>query len=59
MSEGPDNFIPQYLRRMDAKMDRMGDELRDIKVPLTAVEEAVVGVQRRIDRLDMRVEPTH
>ncbi len=56
MSEGPDNFIPQYLRRMDAKMDRMGDESRDIKVRLTAIEEAVVGVQRRIDRLDMRVE---
>jgi predicted nucleic acid-binding Zn-ribbon protein len=56
MTDEPDNLVLQYLRRIDAKVDRLGDEVRDIKVRLTAVEEAVVGVHRRIDRLEMRVE---
>ncbi len=56
MPNEPDNLTLVYLRRLDEKIDRVGDDLRDLKVRMTAVEENLAGVQRRIDRLDTRVE---
>ena len=56
MAEEPDNIVSQYLRRIDAKVDRISDDMRDIKVRLTAVDEGLAGVQRRIDRLENRVD---
>ena len=56
MTDGPDNLILQFLRRIDAKVDRLAEVVHDIKVRLTAVEEGLVGVQRRIDRLEARVD---
>ena len=41
---------------MDAKLDRVIDDVQDLKVRMTAVEEALVGVHRRLDRLEVRVE---
>jgi archaellum component FlaC len=55
MSE-PDNFTLVLSRRMDEKLDRICDEMRDIKVRVTAVEGDLGGVQRRIDRIDKRLE---
>jgi hypothetical protein len=52
----PDNIVVQYLRRFDAKLDRVVDEMLDVKVPLTAVEEGLAGVNRRLDRIEVRVE---
>jgi len=45
-----------HLRRMDEKLDRLTDDVRDLKVRMTAVEESVVGVQRRMDRVEMRID---
>ena len=56
MAEEPDNVVLVLLRRMDAKMDRVIDDLHDVKVRLTAVEQGLNVVQRRIDRLEDRVE---
>jgi predicted nucleic acid-binding Zn-ribbon protein len=56
MVDEPDNIVLIYLRRMDEKIDRLADDMRDMKVRLTAVEESVVGVQRRMDRLEARIE---
>ena len=56
MADEPDNVVLVLLRRMDAKMDRVIDDLHDVKVRLTAVEEGLNVVQRRIDRLEDRVE---
>ena len=56
MSDGPDNLVLQYLRRIDAKVDRLGEDMHDVKVRLTSVEEGLTGVQRRIDRLEARVD---
>ena len=55
MSE-PDNIILIYLRRLDEKVDRLLDEMRDVKTRLTGVEENLAGVHRRIDRMDLRVD---
>jgi hypothetical protein len=56
MADEPDNLILQYLRRFDQKLDRVVDEMLDVKVRLTAVEEGLVGINRRLDRLEIRVE---
>jgi archaellum component FlaC len=56
MSDEPESLVLRYLRRIDEKVDRLSDDVRDIKTRLTAVEENLVGVHRRLDRLELRVE---
>ncbi len=56
MVDEQENVILALLRRMDAKLDRVIDDVQDLKVRMTAVEEALVGVHRRLDRLEVRVE---
>jgi hypothetical protein len=56
MADQPDNILLQYMRRFDEKLDRVIDEMLDVKVRLTAVEEGLAGINRRLDRLEIRVE---
>ncbi|WAC58920.1 hypothetical protein [Brevundimonas sp. SL130] len=63
MAEEPDNLGLQILRRvegrltsMETKMDRLGEDVHDLKVRTTHVEEGLAGVNRRLDRLDQRIE---
>ncbi len=63
MAEQPDNLILVYLRRMDAKLDRVIDDVSDLKVRMTNVEEqlakvelSIAGVNRRIDRVEVRLD---
>ena len=52
MTSEPDNIVLQYLRRFDEKLDRVVDEMQDVKVRLTALEEGLAGINRRLDRLE-------
>ncbi|MFZ5739332.1 hypothetical protein BJ123_10136 [Rhodopseudomonas thermotolerans] len=56
MADEPDNLVLTYLRRMDAKLDRVIDDVHDLKVRMTGVEEGLAGVNRRLDRLEVRVD---
>ena len=56
MADEPDNMVLISLRRLDEKVDRLIDEVRDVKVRMTGVEEGIAGVNRRIDRFDMRLD---
>ena len=63
MADEPENMTLQLLRRMDqrlqgieVKIDRLSDDMHDLKVRMASVEEGVVGIHRRIDRLEVRVE---
>jgi archaellum component FlaC len=56
MADEPDNLVLQMLRRMDTKLDRVIDDLGDLKVRMTHVEEGLAGVNRRLDRLETRVD---
>jgi hypothetical protein len=56
MTEEPDNIVLVYLRRLDEKVDRLIDEVRDLKVRMTNVEEGLAGVHRRLDRVEDRME---
>ncbi|MFO1152025.1 MAG: hypothetical protein U1E62_26905 [Alsobacter sp.] len=52
MSGEPDNFVLQDPRRIDAKPDRLIDDVADLKVRMTAVDEGLAGVHRRMDRFE-------
>jgi hypothetical protein len=50
MMPEPDNVVLIYLRRIDEKVDRVIDDVRDIKFRVTNLEEGQAGIQRRLDR---------
>ena len=56
MVDEPENLILSLLRRMDSKLDRVIDDVQDLKIRMTAVEEGLAGVNRRLDRIEVRVE---
>jgi archaellum component FlaC len=56
MAKEPENVVLVMLRRIDERTERMADDLQDLKVRVTSVEEGLVGVNRRLDRLESRVE---
>ena len=56
MVDEPENLILTLLRRMDSKLDRVIDDVQDLKIRMTAVEEGLAGVNRRLDRIEVRVE---
>jgi len=56
MVDEPDNLVLQLLRRMDQKLDRISEDVGDLKVRMTSVEEGLAGVNRRLDRLEIRVD---
>ncbi len=63
MSDTPDNPILVYLRRLDGKMDRLSDDVADVKRRMTSLETKVVllhgdfaAQSERIDRIETRLE---
>lgn len=56
MSDAPDSLVLRFMRQVDAKLDRVIDDLADLKVRVTNVEENLVALNRRLDRMDLRVE---
>jgi hypothetical protein len=49
----PENLTLRLLRSIDGKLDRVHDDVKDIKVRITAVDEALAG---RLDRIERRLE---
>ena len=56
MAEKPDNIILVMLRRIDARLERLVDDVQDLKIRMTRVVEGLAGVNRRLDRLEVRVD---
>jgi IS4 transposase len=52
----PDNLVLVYRRRIDEKVDRVIDDVRDLNVRVTNVEEGQAGIHRRLDRVEMRLD---
>ena len=44
------------LPKIDQRTERMAEDLQDLKMRVTTVEEGLAGVNRRLDRLEHRVE---
>ncbi len=56
MSDEPDNLVLRYLRRLDEKMDRVIDEVGDLKRRVGVVEDRIANLERRFDRMETRLE---
>jgi hypothetical protein len=56
MADEPDNIVLLMLRKIDQRTERMAEDLHDLKVGVTAVDEGLAGVNRRLDRPEGRVE---
>lgn len=56
MADEPDNVVLIMLRKLDEKLDRLSDDVKDMKVRMTNVDEGLAGVNRRLDRLETRVD---
>jgi hypothetical protein len=51
MADEPENLTLIYLRGIDAKVDGLAAELREIRDRLTAVEIGLIGIRRDIGGL--------
>jgi predicted nuclease with TOPRIM domain len=62
MSEITDVVVPilqqiqTRLSRVEERIDRLIDDVQDLKVRATHVEEGLAGINRRLDRMDVRME---
>ncbi len=55
MAREPDNLVLEYLRRLDAGVQLLREDVGDLKRRMTGVEEGLAGVNHRLERLDERV----
>jgi len=67
VSDQPENLILVFLRRIDAKVDALADEMREVKHRLTRLEIAVANLAAteanhyaslasRLDRCELRLD---
>jgi predicted nuclease with TOPRIM domain len=63
MADEPDNLIVRYLRTIDEKVDRLIDDVREVKQRLTSLEVSVAHLHGdfaaqsgRIDKLEIRLD---
>lgn len=62
MSEISDIVVPILqqiqapLSQMEERIDRLINDVQDLKVRTTHVGEGLAGINRRLDRMDQRVE---
>jgi hypothetical protein len=56
MADGPESVLLEYMRRFDRKLNDLIDDVRELKIRMTGVEEGLAGVNRRLDRMEGRFE---
>src|SRR5215471_2848890 len=48
MSQEPDNLVLVYLRRIDGKIDRLTDDVQDLKHRVTSLEGRVASLEGQV-----------
>ena len=56
MADEPESVLLEYMRRFDRKLNDLIDDVRELKIRMTGVEEGLAGVNRRLDRMEGRFE---
>jgi len=56
MSDQPDGVVLVFLRRIDARVEKLAEDMLEVKQRLGHLEEQYASLSRRVDRLDMRLE---
>jgi tetrahydromethanopterin S-methyltransferase subunit G len=57
MSDEPDSLVLRTLRRIDERMDQVKMRLSELVGRTGLWEQDYAGVSRRLDQIDLRVEP--
>jgi outer membrane murein-binding lipoprotein Lpp len=57
MSEGPDNLVLVFLRRIDGKIDRLTDDVQDLKHSVTSLERQVASFRADMAAMASRDRP--
>jgi len=55
MSDEPENLTLIYLRRLDSKMDKLSDDMLEVKQRIGHLEGLCASISRRVDSLDLRL----
>jgi predicted nucleic acid-binding Zn-ribbon protein len=55
-TDDPDNLTLVMLRRIDGKIDRIAEDVRELKLRMSSVETQVGVIHARIDRIEGRLE---
>jgi predicted nucleic acid-binding Zn-ribbon protein len=55
MADEPIDLNRERFNRIDAKLDRILDDLQDVKVRMTSMEENYGATSRRLDRIERDV----
>jgi uncharacterized coiled-coil DUF342 family protein len=70
MSDEPENLVLVYLRRIDEKIDRLSDDIGDLRQRVSSLDEQAArirgdmvamssridGVRQRLDRIERRFD---
>jgi len=56
VSDGPETIVLIYLRRLDTKMDKLADDMIEVKQRPGHLEGQYASISRRVDSLDIRLE---
>ncbi|MGE3064359.1 MAG: hypothetical protein AB7K67_02145 [Hyphomicrobiaceae bacterium] len=56
MADEPENLLLHILRNVDAKVDRIAADLKEIKVRTGILEQQYANMSNRIDRIEDRLE---
>lgn len=56
MAEEPDSLVLRYLRRIDAQVDALREDMREVKTRLGLLEQRYATSSSRIDRLEARLD---
>lgn len=52
----PDNNVLTYLRRIDEKLDRVIEDVRELKTRVGILEQQYASISNRMDRVENRLE---
>ena len=56
VGDEPENVVRVLLRQMDQKIDRLGDDVGDLKVRMSAVESQIGNMQAQIGTINGRLD---
>ncbi|NJL07304.1 MAG: hypothetical protein HC900_02870 [Methylacidiphilales bacterium] len=55
MAEQTTDLLRECMRRFDRKLSDLIDDVRELKIRMTGVDEGLAGISRRIDRVEDRL----
>jgi len=56
MGDEPENLTLTFLRRLDAKIDDLRGDMREVKERLGLLEQTCASISRRVDRIEDRLD---